>query len=233
MAKPPAKQTRKWKRTAKKDCQNLKLWAEGAREDILKPHIAGYMDTLEHGWRLERDYLEIVCNKFHVHISWRLEDHEEPEGGLSEWDEFALLVLEVLSSEDKAAKLARCDVLNALKYRARRLRRPVRMDRSQDPWGILLAKLAGINSPPKARQAFQQYMHESYEAEIRPTVKAQWEATCLEGNRMTLKSKKGPDAPFRTKVAWDLFAELSSEAQQGLRSHTQEEAKEARDEYTL
>ncbi|KAJ7106127.1 hypothetical protein C8R43DRAFT_963454 [Mycena crocata] len=77
-----------------------------------------------------------------------------------------------------------------LKYCTQRLLKPIRMDHTRDPWAILLAKLAGINSPPKARQAFQQYMHKSYETNIEPVVKARWEATCVEADGDSLKAKK-------------------------------------------
>ncbi|KAJ6586798.1 hypothetical protein DFH09DRAFT_1307912 [Mycena vulgaris] len=86
-----------------------------------------------------------------------------------------------------------------------RLRRLLKMDAAHDPWATLLAKLAGINSPLKARQVFQQYMHESYKAKIGPAVKACWEGLCVEEDSATLRSKKGPDAPFQVQVtrAWE------------------------------
>ncbi|KAK6997481.1 hypothetical protein R3P38DRAFT_2797855 [Favolaschia claudopus] len=91
MAKGPKKQysrprKRTWARKEKKDRRNLKLWAEGARESILQPHLAGYMDALERGWRAERDYLREVCNEFHARISWRVADDEEPDDPLPAYD---------------------------------------------------------------------------------------------------------------------------------------------------
>lgn len=250
------KAKRTWKRVAKKDRRNLKMWAEGARESILRPHIPGYTDALERGWRAERDYLLGVCNEFHAKIPWRLDDHDEPELPLPEYDEFAGQIVEDLDEEETTTKRLRIETMNAvsdrrpvthihiltlsfllqriarwLKYRARRLRRPVKMDRTRDPWAILLAKLAGINSPPKARQAFQQFMHESYERDIEPIVEARWAASCVESDGVTLKTKKRPDAPFRAKVARDLFKELSAKDQDGLRARAKEEAKEAREAY--
>ena len=93
------KRSRKWKRVAKKDRRNLKLWAEGARETILKPHIPAYTDALERGWRAERDYLREVCQEFHARISWRLADDEEPDLPLPAYDRFAIPVVEELSEE--------------------------------------------------------------------------------------------------------------------------------------
>jgi hypothetical protein len=74
-------------------------------------------------------------------------------------------------------------------------------------------------------------MHESYETEIAPAVKARWQASFLEEDETTLKLKKGPDAPFRAKVARELFAELSEDEQEGLRRRAKEDAQKARNEY--
>jgi hypothetical protein len=104
------------------------------------------------------------------------------------------------------------------------------MDRTRDPWAILLSKLAGINSPPKARQAFQQYMHESYSTEIGPAVETRWKSSCVEDDGTTLR-KGGPNAPFRAKVARELFNELSEQDQEGLRRRAKEDAQAARDAY--
>ncbi|KAJ7702595.1 hypothetical protein B0H16DRAFT_1748211 [Mycena metata] len=211
----PRKRQRSWKRVAKKDRRNLRLWAEGARETILKPHIPGYTDALERGWRQERDYLHLVCKEFHALISWRLADEEEPDLPLPAYDAFATPPEEDLDEEETTMKRLRIETLNArigrwLKYRARALRRPEKMDRTRDPWAILLAKLAGVTAPPKARQAFQQYMHESYEADIAPAVRARWDASLVDDSGNARQSK-GPDAPFRAKVARELFSELSDE----------------------
>ncbi|KAK6972193.1 hypothetical protein R3P38DRAFT_3195465 [Favolaschia claudopus] len=100
-----------------------------------------------------------------------------------------------------------------LKYRATKLRRPKTTDRSQDPWALLMCKLAGITVPPKARQGYQQYMRESYEADIKAVVEARWKASSLEEDGVTLRTAKGPGAPFRAEVARELFKELSEEQQ--------------------
>ncbi|KAJ7774630.1 hypothetical protein DFH07DRAFT_952342 [Mycena maculata] len=214
-----------WKRVARKDRRNLRLWAEGARESILKPHIPGYTDALERGWRAERDYLQRVCNEFHAKIPWRMADHEDPDLPLPEYDEFALPAVEDLDEDEVTAKRLRIETMNA------RLKRPLKMDRSRDPWAMLLLKLAGINSPPKARQAFQQYMHESYETEILPAVTARWAASFVEKDGVTLKSSTKPNAPFRAKVARELFAEVSVSEQAALRQRAKDDAKAAKEEY--
>ncbi|KAJ7697932.1 hypothetical protein B0H16DRAFT_1484652 [Mycena metata] len=215
------------KHIAKKDRRNLKLWAEGARESILKPHIPGYTDALERGWRVERDYLLEVCNEFHAQIDWRLEDHEEPELPLPTYDKFAQRIEEELDAEELTMKRLKIETMNAriarwLKYRAQSLARPLKMDRTR------------INSPPKARQAFQQYMHESYETEIAPAVKARWEGSFVDLDAIDpdlLKTKKGHDAPFRAKVARKLFAKLAADEQEALRQRAKAEAQKARAEY--
>ncbi|KAJ7106114.1 hypothetical protein C8R43DRAFT_1140601 [Mycena crocata] len=215
------------------------MWAEGARETVLSPHIAAYTDALERGWRAERDYLLVVCNEFHAKINWRLEDYEEPELPLPEYDQFAIPVREELSDEDVTRKRTSFffsfhpqRITRWLKYRAWRLRRAVKMDRTRDPWAVYLAKLAGINAPPKARQAFQQYMHESYDTEIAPAVEARWAAvSCVTADGSSLQSKKGPDAPFRAQVTRNLFKELSEDKQRELQVRAKDEAKTARKEY--
>ncbi|KAK6992474.1 hypothetical protein R3P38DRAFT_2416383, partial [Favolaschia claudopus] len=229
---------RSWKRIEKKDRRNLKMWAEGAREEILKPHIAPYTDALERGWRAERDYLRLVCNEFHARISWRLRDEEEPEEPLPEYDPLAIPEVEELDVEETAAKRERVDTLNArigrwLKYRARRLRKPMNQrDPRKDPWAGLLAKLSGITPPHKARQGFQQYMRESYDSDIEPVVQARWQATCTGDDGTTLRTK-GMDANFRASVARDLFKELPVEEQDALRLRARQEALSAREEYEL
>jgi hypothetical protein len=111
----PTKHNRKSKkRVAKEARRNLRLWAEGARENILLPHIEPYADKLERGWREESDYLQIVTNKFHARISWRLADHEEPELPLPSYDPKAVQDEEMLDEEETAEKRKRIDDLNAV-----------------------------------------------------------------------------------------------------------------------
>jgi hypothetical protein len=100
---------RAWKR------KNKKLWAEGAREDLLKPHIEAYTDTLERGWRAERDYCQKVCNEYHARISWRLADEDEPELPLPDYDEFAPWATEELTEEEEIERQARIEALNVVR----------------------------------------------------------------------------------------------------------------------
>ncbi|KAK7032027.1 hypothetical protein R3P38DRAFT_2522465 [Favolaschia claudopus] len=108
----PRKRT--YTRKEKKDRRNLKLWAEGARESILRPHLPAYTDALERGWRAERDYVREVCNEFHAKVSWRLGDDEEPELPLAEYDPLATAETEELDDEEIVLKRERIDTMNAV-----------------------------------------------------------------------------------------------------------------------
>ncbi|KAJ7886949.1 hypothetical protein B0H13DRAFT_1889088 [Mycena leptocephala] len=155
------------KRLPKEKRQNLRLWAEGARESVLIPHIESYADALERGWRAEHDYLQSVCNEFHARIDWRLEDHEEPVLPLPEYDPLATIPTADLSVEEESAQRSRMLLLNArircwFKYRVRWLRKGFqsKLDPLTDPWAILVSQLAGLKAPQKARQGYQQFMRE-------------------------------------------------------------------------
>ncbi|KAJ7618253.1 hypothetical protein DFH06DRAFT_1012065 [Mycena polygramma] len=224
------------KRIPKENRQNLKMWAEGARESVLRPHIEPYTDALNRKWRDEREYLQSVCNEFHARISWRLKDHEEPELPLPEYDPRAPAPVEDLDEDELQEKRARVQVLNKriqrwLKYRARRLNKTLRtkLDPRNDPWAILLAKLSGLHSPPKARQAFQQFMHENYQSDIADVVAERWAEQQADGSN--LQTKKSPDASFRAKIARELFGELSDEEREGYAERAKEEAAAARKVY--
>ncbi|KAJ7038823.1 hypothetical protein C8F04DRAFT_950883 [Mycena alexandri] len=227
---------KKRKRIAKEDRQNLRLWAEGAREEILTPHIAAYTDALERGWLAERDYLQQICNEYHARIDWRLKDHEEPES-IPDYDPAAPLPVETLDDDEKKRKRKRIALLNKrirrwFKYRARRLRKQVRpssADAHKNPWTILVNQLAGLKIPPKARQAYQQYMREKYEQEIAPVVAERWLQQSSEGSNV--QTSKKPTAAFRAEVARDLFAGLPENERNGYKERAKEEADAARAAY--
>ncbi|KAJ7807047.1 hypothetical protein B0H13DRAFT_2386674 [Mycena leptocephala] len=228
------KKTRK--RVAKEKRRNLRLWADGVRESVLSPHIAPYTDALDRNWRDERDYLQSVCNEFHARISWRLEDHEEPELPLPEYNPRAPAPVEELDEEETRTKRARVDLLNArirrwLKYRARRLHRTLRpkLDPRKDPWAILLAKLSGFKNPPKAQQAYEQYMREAYQTEIAPVVAKRWAEQASEGSNM--QTAKEPGGGFRAQIARELFAALPESEREGYQERAKEEAAQARAKY--
>ncbi|KAJ7881950.1 hypothetical protein B0H13DRAFT_2344883 [Mycena leptocephala] len=178
MAKSGQKRARP--RIPKESRKNLRLWAEGARETILAPHLDDYAKALDQGWQHERKYLKKVCREFHARVNWRVQDHEEPE--LGEWDPSAPVVAETLTDEEEKARGRRVKELNKrirrwFTYRIRKLykhRISSGLDPSKNPFAVLLAKLSGVTAPPKARQAYQQFMHESYAEKIAPVVAERW-----------------------------------------------------------
>ncbi|KAJ7444534.1 hypothetical protein B0H11DRAFT_2249990 [Mycena galericulata] len=228
--------TKKKQRIAKENRRNLRLWAEGAREGILDPHIEPYADAMERGWRFERDHFKQVCREFHARIDWRLADHEEPNLPLPPFDPAAELPEpEKLSEEEEARRQARIAVLDDrirrwLKYRVKRLRRHTRtrINSKKDPWAILLAKLSGFTSPPKALQAYQQMMHEDYFTRVAPVVQAEWAKQAGAGSSVPTGE---PNAPFRALIARQVFAELSKEVQAGYATRAKAEAATRRVEY--
>ncbi|KAJ7175547.1 hypothetical protein C8R46DRAFT_1214018 [Mycena filopes] len=202
---------------AKQLRKSNKLWAEGTREGIMRPHIADYADALTRGWRAERDYVQKVCNEFHSQISWQLEDYEEPPLPLPVYDPFAVVPVEVLSDEERKTKLARIEALNAqirrwLKYRAR---------------SAGLGNV-GIRSPRKPLLAYQQYMRESA-AEIAVVVNERWAAQSIHADGSA--NTKKPGAPFRCAVARELFLALSSTEQAEIKARAVEEARAAKEAY--
>ncbi|KAJ6489345.1 hypothetical protein C8R47DRAFT_1215692 [Mycena vitilis] len=202
------------KRVPKEARKNMRLWAEGARETVLRPHIEGYADALERGWRAERDYLQGVCNEFHARIDWRLADHEEPVLPLKDFNPLETVVGEDVDPEVERAQRTRMVTLNKriqrwLKYRVRRLRKGFqsKLDPLKDPWAILVAHLSGVKSPPKARQAYQQFMHEDYDEKVAPVVVEKWAQKCSEGSNV--QTAKGPNGAFRALIARQIFGELA------------------------
>ncbi|KAJ7507413.1 hypothetical protein B0H11DRAFT_2218261 [Mycena galericulata] len=230
----PSKKPRK--RILKENRRNLRLWAEGARETVLKPHVEPYADALDRGWRAERDYFKKICNEFHARISWKLQDHEEPELPLPEFDPSQVLEEDEMDDEEEAAQRARTEMLDKrirrwLKYRVRRLRKEVgtRLDPRKNPWTVLLAHLSGHKKPPKARQAYQQFMHEEFEEKIAPEVKKKWAKKSAAGSNV--QTQKEPTAAFRAEVAREMFAQLPSEVQSKYAERAKSEAAERREAY--
>ncbi|KAJ7116234.1 hypothetical protein C8R43DRAFT_1137910 [Mycena crocata] len=221
------------KRVPRANRRNMRLWAEGARETVLKPHIEAYADAMELGWRQERDTFQRIANEFHARISWRLADHEEPELPLPDFDPDAPLDDEMLSEAEEAERSDRIDLLDKrlrrwLKYRVRRLRKYVgtKVDARNDPYAVLLAKLSGVVAPPKARQAYQQFMKDQYVEVVAPAVEAKWAATPGPGS--SVRTKKDPDAPFRASVARELFKALPQDEKERYAAKAKEEAAAAR-----
>ncbi|KAJ7858144.1 hypothetical protein B0H14DRAFT_3636093 [Mycena olivaceomarginata] len=226
---------RKYKRKSKELRKNNKMWAEGAREELLKPHVGPYADALAKGWRSERDYLQKVCNEYNAKISWRLKDNEEPELPLPAYDPLAAPVEETVTEEERQERHARHEELEKrirrwLKYRARSLRTRGTSASAlrNSPYGPLLAKLSGLVKPPKARQAYQQYMSEKTE-EIGTEVNESWKLHSVNSDGSA--NTKAPNASFRSQVARRLFEALSPEEKAGYQSRATERAKVAKEEF--
>lgn len=97
------KSKRKYKRMAKSDRRNQKLWAEGCREGILLPHLGPYTDALAHSIAAERDYLARICAEYNQLIYWRLGDDEEPPLPMPKYDP-KHIDDEVLTPEEETQK---------------------------------------------------------------------------------------------------------------------------------
>ncbi|KAK6974551.1 hypothetical protein R3P38DRAFT_3239409 [Favolaschia claudopus] len=235
MAKKGKKRQRK--RVAREDRKNLRLWAEGARESILKPHLDKYQAALDQGRRQERKYLKSVCREFHARAHRRTQDHEEPV--VLDWDPTAMEVVETLSEEDERVRAARVDELNKrirrwFTYRLRKLRKQKPssgLDPTKDPYAVLLGKLSGLSAPPKARQAYQQFMHESYEDKVAPVVTERWEEERSQNTTVAERTKE-PKAGFRAQVARQVFSQLPESERAAIANRAKQEAADAKAAYT-
>lgn len=238
-------------RVPKEARKNLRLWAEGARETILTPHIDGYSIALSQGWRQERAYWKSICREYHARVDWRVLDHDEPV--LADWNPGMLVLPETLDPEEAELKRKRVKTLNAVShicdyvthpahcdqrirrwftYRIRRIRKhrlSAGLDPTKDPYAVLLAKLSGQTAPPKARQAFQQYMHDNKET-IEAAVAEEWAAEKL-ANSAIAERTKAPKVGFRAGVARDLFLQLPEAEQKALGVLAKTEAHEAKAKY--
>ncbi|KAJ7586188.1 hypothetical protein C8J56DRAFT_1052558 [Mycena floridula] len=111
-------------------------------------------NAMAQGWQAQDQVLRACTNEYHAKVSWRLQDHEEPSLPLPAYDPKNLPAEEDLSDADLVLKWERVTLLNQRVWsRARR---------TTDPFALLLAKLSGLVKPPKARQGYQQFMHEKY-----------------------------------------------------------------------
>ncbi|KAJ6450232.1 hypothetical protein C8R47DRAFT_1230344 [Mycena vitilis] len=230
-----AKKGKTRKKIPKNKRKNLRLWAEGLRETILLPHVEPYADAVARGWTASRDYLRKVCNEFNARIDWRLEDHEEPDSPLPDYDPTKIVEEEILTDEEAEAQQAKFDLLEKrigrwLKYRVRTLRKQLgtKINSSSDPWAIFLAKLSGITAPPKARQAYQQFMHETYEDDIAPVVAERWARQNGEGSNVQTGKIT---ASFRALIARELFGKLTDDERAEYASRAKAESVAKREAY--
>lgn len=76
-----------------------------------------------------------------------------------------------------------------------------------NPFAALLAKLSGVTKPPqRARQGWQQFMHECNEDVIAPAIATAWAAKLAAG----LEENDRNDMSYRADIARDLFNNLSA-----------------------
>ncbi|KAJ7687066.1 hypothetical protein B0H14DRAFT_2654051 [Mycena olivaceomarginata] len=218
----------------KADRRSKQLWAEGNRESILNPHIEGYTQALSQGWVAERKYWKKVCNEYHTRVDWRTPDEAEPE--VQEWSSDHVLPTETLSPEEEVEKRQHVKLLNMrirrwFKYRVKHIcKSSSGTDPTKDPYTMLLAQLSKTTNPPKARQAFQQYMHESYDADIADLVTEKW--TAGESERAAAgDSNKVAKAGFRAQVAREAFAQLPVLEQKAYGLRAKQAAADAREAY--
>lgn len=101
-------------RVPKAERRDLRLWAEGQREQMLLPHLDAYSKALDQGWSEERKYMKKICKEFHARIDWRTEDHEEP--ALKDFDPKAVIPPVVLEPAEEVEMQARKKVLDAVSH---------------------------------------------------------------------------------------------------------------------
>ncbi|KAF7975994.1 hypothetical protein HWV62_8158 [Athelia sp. TMB] len=179
---------------------------------------APYADTLSRSWVHERDYLAKVQNHYHAVIPWRLPDDEEPPLPLPEYNPSLLAPRENLTEEEQQLKSQTIGRRNKairrwLKYQARKLTssfKKTNMDPEHNPFAALLTQLTGLAKPPqRARQGWQQFMHERNDDVIGPAVSAAWQKKIADG----LEDEDANNVSFRAEIARKLFKELSVEEQ--------------------
>ncbi|KAJ7150004.1 hypothetical protein C8R43DRAFT_1128070 [Mycena crocata] len=151
--------------------------------------------------------LQEICNEFHAHIDWHLSDHKESELPLPEHtsksrpndDNENLTPAELVTKCTCILELDKC-ICRWYKYRVQKLRQGFlwKLDPQKDPWAVILAKLSGLHTSPKARQVFQQFQKEEHRTKIAPVVAARWADEAGAGSNV--QTKKEPDTAFRAKT---------------------------------
>ncbi|KAJ7236968.1 hypothetical protein C8J57DRAFT_1529762 [Mycena rebaudengoi] len=185
--------------------------------------------------RAERICFKHICSEYHGLVSWRLKDHEEPQMPFPMFNPNARIEPEELVADAAQRKSDRVEVPNScirhwLKYRAGGLRKQGKTstDPRKDPWAVLLAKLSGVTCPPKARQAYQQLMHEAYAEKIAPEVATRWKEKQSIGSSVPTTE---PTAVFHAEVSHAVFASLSKEEQTAYAERAKVTVATAREEY--
>ncbi|KAJ8473470.1 hypothetical protein ONZ45_g16283 [Pleurotus djamor] len=226
----------KRKHVSKSKRRNAKMWAQGFREDkILGPNLAGFIAAHGRGRLPEEKFLRDIYHEYHARVNWRLADHEDPVLPEEKYDPENVIEEEL--SEDSEQRRGQ----HYLKTN-RRIRRwfKYRMDKEnsnmtsarlldpeKNPFAKLLSKLTGLSTPPKARQAYQEYQHSQSDA-LKAIYKEEWDRLVEEGKVAADEKATGA---FRAKVARKEFSKLPKEEQDAYAAQAKEGAKVAREEF--
>lgn len=98
------------------------------------------------------------------------------------------------------------------------------MDIGKNPYAVLLGQLSGIPPAPiRARQGWQQLMHERYPDVIAPAVTAAWDEQVKNG----LKTNDKNNAAFRAEIARTVFNKLPPQEQKVFHTNAQDDKKAA------
>ncbi|KAJ7062086.1 hypothetical protein C8F01DRAFT_1082651 [Mycena amicta] len=220
-------------RIPKANRKNLRLWAEGARETILKPYLADYGAALDRGTVAEHAILRLILREYFGRVHWSTQDDQEPV--LKDWNGSASMEVEALTPEMQQAKEERIKILSDrirrwFRYRIQRrnrFRRTWARNPDNDPFARFVLELSGLSKVKKRRQPWQQFMREQYPM-ILPIIQRRWAESQLADPE--LRGKK-PGAGFRGQVTRALFANLPQSHQTDYKARAKEEADLAKQEY--
>ncbi|KAJ7789807.1 hypothetical protein B0H14DRAFT_2626821 [Mycena olivaceomarginata] len=112
--------------------------------------------------------------------------------------------------------------------KAKELKSTLKTDIRNNLYAVLLGQLSGIKNTSKARQAYQQFMHESA-SEVAKAVDERWAENWIKPDGSA--NTKGPNVHFRAQVACELFAEMSDDEKEGYRTRAAAEATAAKEAY--
>ncbi|KAL1684835.1 hypothetical protein GGG16DRAFT_28990, partial [Schizophyllum commune] len=160
----------------KEERRNRKNWAEGVREEFMKPYVPRYVDAVaKGGWPAGQAVIRELCAEYHAKIPWTLPYTKEPTTPLPEYDPTNPPVLEPLSDEEEAERSAVLTELNGMlhrwvHWRAKKVpgyRQQYRANRN-NPFDRLVLHLCGMSpkGAKKALQPVQQYAHEHPDASV-------------------------------------------------------------------
>ncbi|KAI5824956.1 hypothetical protein K523DRAFT_356394 [Schizophyllum commune Tattone D] len=158
----------------KEERRNRKNWAEGVREEFMKPYVPRYVDAVaKGGWPAGQAVIRELCAEYHAKIPWTLPYTKEPTTPLPEYDPMNPPVLEPLSDEEEAERSAILTELNGMlhrwvHWRAKKVpgyRQQYRANKN-NPFDRLVLHLCGMSpkGAKKALQPVQQYAHEHPDA---------------------------------------------------------------------